>query len=272
MKLFMYSLRNVKKRRFGPYPRLRIKRRSGPTASLVDAFTLPLQSPRHAVTTPRHGRTPRFSSALHPLASRLLARFKPLAINAPDRLSPVGSHRWPLTIALAGHLLLASRSRRRLGHACRSRRRLDRARLGGQSPLVLASDDMTLRSPLMLASEETASRSLLALASEVMAPDSVEEEVMAPDSMEEEEMAPDSLVAEEIVPDSLVPESQLPPCDRCAMIHDDSDVEACRLARRLAKVCARCGLVHSDYDLSARIMDGLDQFDCEIYIPDVEKT
>jgi hypothetical protein len=135
---------------------------------------------------------------------------------------------------------------------------------------------------------------------EKMAPDSVVSQEMAPDSIESEEMAPEdsmdvapesfildsmdaalvdsmdavkkaSVEAEEIVLDSLLPESQPPPCDHCATTHDCNGVEACRLARRLAKVCACCGLGHSDYDLSARIMDGLDKFDCETYIPDVEK-
>jgi len=55
------------------------------------------------------------------------------------------------------------------------------------------------------------------------------------------------------------------------MTHDDNDDEGCRLARRLASRCARCGLVHRDYDLAARIMDDMEKFDCEIYIPVVKK-
>jgi hypothetical protein len=53
--------------------------------------------------------------------------------------------------------------------------------------------------------------------------------------------------------------------------HDINDDEACRLARRIASMCAHCGLIHEDYDYTAMILDGLDRFDCEIYIPDIEK-
>ena len=70
---------------------------------------------------------------------------------------------------------------------------------------------------------------------------------------------------------SLLPESKPSLCVGCGMTHDDNDDEGCRLARRLASRCARCGLVHRDYDLAARIMDDMEKFDCEIYIPDVEK-
>lgn len=74
------------------------------------------------------------------------------------------------------------------------------------------------------------------------------------------------------MPDSLLlPESEKPPCARCAKSHGINDVEACHLARRLASRCTRCGLIHEDYDYTAMILDGLDKFDCEIYIPDVEK-
>ena len=42
-------------------------------------------------------------------------------------------------------------------------------------------------------------------------------------------------------------------------------------ARREASRCARCGIVHRDYDLTAWILGGIEKFDCELYIPDVEK-
>jgi len=66
---------------------------------------------------------------------------------------------------------------------------------------------------------------------------------------------------------SLLPESKPSLCVGCGMTHDDNDDEGCRLASR----CARCGLVHCDYDLAARITDDMENFDCEIYIPDVKK-
>jgi len=114
---------------------------------------------------------------------------------------------------------------------------------------------------------------------EVVAPDSVMKLAhameMAPqdleDSMTPQELELDSSAQQDFVPYSLPPDSQPHPCVRCGVTHDCNDVEACRLAHRLANRCARCGLVHSDYDLFARIMDDLDKFDCETYIPDVEK-
>ena len=116
-------------------------------------------------------------------------------------------------------------------------------------------------------SEEVASDSVmkLPLAME-MAPQDVEQELPPP-----QELELDSSAQQDFVLDSLLLESQPPPCVRCGTTHDWNDIEACRLARRLANRCARCGLVHSDYDLFARIMDDLDKFDCETYIPDVEK-
>lgn len=56
-----------------------------------------------------------------------------------------------------------------------------------------------------------------------------------------------------------------------ALMQDDNDEEGCRLARRLASRCARWGLVHKDYNLSAKIMDNMENFDCEVYIPNVSK-
>jgi len=87
---------------------------------------------------------------------------------------------------------------------------------------------------------------------------------MALDSVE---MAPDSVY---VVPDSVevMPESL---CARCGTFHADNDDEGCYQARREASRCARCGIVHRDYDLTAWILGGIENFDCELYIPDVEK-
>ena len=80
--------------------------------------------------------------------------------------------------------------------------------------------------------------------------------VDAPDSVE---MVPNSVDA----PDSL--------CVCCGMLHADDDSEACFQARRRTRTCSCCGLLHEDYDLAARIFHDLDKFDCQIYIPDVDK-
>jgi len=79
------------------------------------------------------------------------------------------------------------------------------------------------------------------------------------------------MTSESFVPYSLLPESKPSLYVRCGMTHDDNDDEGCRRARRRASRCARCGLVHRDYDLAARIMDDMENFECEIYIPDVKK-
>jgi hypothetical protein len=92
------------------------------------------------------------------------------------------------------------------------------------------------------------------------------------------EMAPDSV---EVVPDSvdvvsdsveLVPDSVESPCARCDTFHAGGVFrEACFQARREARKCARCRLVHDDYDLTTWMLDKIEKFDCELYIPYVEK-
>jgi hypothetical protein len=67
----------------------------------------------------------------------------------------------------------------------------------------------------------------------------------------------------EVVPESL--------CARCGTFHADNDDDGCYQACREASKCALCGIVHRDYDLTTRILDGIEKFDCELYIPDVEK-
>lgn len=96
----------------------------------------------------------------------------------------------------------------------------------------------------------------------VVAPDSIAPDlVVAPKSMEalDLELALDYVDA----PDSL--------CVCCGMLHADGDNEACFQARRRTRTCSCCGLLHEDYDLAARIFHDLDKFDCQIYIPDVDK-
>jgi hypothetical protein len=60
------------------------------------------------------------------------------------------------------------------------------------------------------------------------------------------------------------------PC--CSTFHAGSVFgEACCQARRIAHRCARCGILHDDYDLLAQVLDKMENFDCEFYIPGVEK-
>ena len=96
-------------------------------------------------------------------------------------------------------------------------------------------------------------------------PDSV---VEVPDSVEE---VPDSVME---VPDSIddAPDDEVVHCPHCSMFHAGGVFgEACYQARREARRCARCGLIHSDYDLISSIIYLIDPFDCEIFIPDVDK-
>ncbi|CAL5080643.1 unnamed protein product [Urochloa decumbens] len=61
-------------------------------------------------------------------------------------------------------------------------------------------------------------------------------------------------------------------CPRCRRFHAGGIFgEACCQARRNAPRCARCGLLHEEYDLTAQVFDGMDNFDCKIYIPVVEE-
>jgi hypothetical protein len=61
-------------------------------------------------------------------------------------------------------------------------------------------------------------------------------------------------------------------CPHCGTFHAGGVFEeACFQARRRARRCAHRGLLHEDYDLTVRWFDGMEKFDCEIYVPDVEK-
>ncbi|CAN6166568.1 unnamed protein product [Urochloa humidicola] len=83
----------------------------------------------------------------------------------------------------------------------------------------------------------------------------------------EMEVVPDSLPEMEVVPDSLPPGAFL--CCRCNLIHEDR--QSWDRAHSVRWPCSRCGLVHQDYYLGARVY-GLDEFDCEILIPDVDNV
>ena len=74
-----------------------------------------------------------------------------------------------------------------------------------------------------------------------------------------------------IVPDSKGKDDDLCLCKRCGEVHGVQDIEECRHVRREQSRCSRCRLVHRDYDLTARIIDGFDKFDCELYIPNVDE-
>ena len=121
-------------------------------------------------------------------------------------------------------------------------------------------------------SEEVAPDSTmkLSLAMEIV-PDSLLESFV-PDSIAvSQEMVLDSITPElqELAPDSeMVPDS-LPPgaftCGRCHLVHEDR--EAWNRAHSVFWPCSRCGLVHMEYELGAMLY-GLDEFDCEIFIPD----
>ncbi|CAD6214851.1 unnamed protein product [Miscanthus lutarioriparius] len=98
-----------------------------------------------------------------------------------------------------------------------------------------------------------------------VAPD-LDSVVEVPDSVALDNVEPLDSVKE--VPDS-VEEVQYP---RCVTFHAGGVFgEACFQARRNARRCARCGLLHEDYDVPARFLYGVDKFDCEFFIPDVEK-
>jgi recombinational DNA repair protein RecR len=83
-----------------------------------------------------------------------------------------------------------------------------------------------------------------------------------PDSVEE---VPDSV--EEVLDINAVVH-----CPRCSTFHAGGVFgEACKQARRNARRCSRCGLLHEDYDFFAQVLDDMEKFDCEFYIPDVKK-
>ena len=125
--------------------------------------------------------------------------------------------------------------------------------------------EMTMDAEMALDSEMTMQSVEIAPNSVEFVPHSVE---VVPDSVEE---VPDSVME---VPDSIddAPDDEVVHCPRCSMFHASGVFgEACYQARREARRCARCGLIHSDYDLISSIIYRIDPFDCEIFIPDVDK-
>ena len=72
---------------------------------------------------------------------------------------------------------------------------------------------------------------------------------------------------------STVPDSvEVVRCARCGMFHAGGVFgEACYQAGCKARMCACCGLIHSDYDLTSWILHCIEKFDCELYMPDVDK-
>jgi hypothetical protein len=78
-------------------------------------------------------------------------------------------------------------------------------------------------------------------------------------------------VSKVVVPDSEGEEDNVCLCKCCGEVHDVEDIEECHHIRREKSRCTRCGLIHRDYDISALITDGFDIFDCEVYIPKIDK-
>ncbi|OQU77936.1 hypothetical protein SORBI_3009G125700 [Sorghum bicolor] len=138
-------------------------------------------------------------------------------------------------------------------------------------------DDISDSVDHVIAGSDEVPDSVIALDS-VAAPDTVVPESVEdvqdsvedfPDSVNDISDSVDHVIAgSDEVPDS-VKEVQ---CPRCGTFHAGGVFgEACFQARRNARRCARCGLLHADYDVPARFLYGVDKFDCEFFIPDVEK-
>ena len=101
-------------------------------------------------------------------------------------------------------------------------------------------------------------------------PDSVE---VVLDSIEE---VLDSIVLDNMEPldsvDEVQDSAEEVRCPRCGTFHGSGVFgEACFQACRNARRCARCGFLHADYDVPAKFLHGVDKFDCEFFILDVEK-
>jgi hypothetical protein len=111
-------------------------------------------------------------------------------------------------------------------------------------------------------------------------PESIEEvvdsitldNVEPPDSVDE---VSDSVALDNVEPlDSVdeVPDSvEEVQCPCYGTFHGGVFGEACFQACHNARRCARCGLLHVDYDVPVKFLRGMDKFDCEFFIPEVEK-
>ncbi|KAJ1279068.1 hypothetical protein BS78_04G126900 [Paspalum vaginatum] len=114
-------------------------------------------------------------------------------------------------------------------------------------------------------SEEVIAGSNEVFADSVVAPDSADVLVTDSVALDTVEEVPDSV---EEVPDV----DEVVDCPRCGTFHAGGVFrEACYQARRNARRCAHCGLLHEDYDIPARFLHDMDKFDCEFFIPDVDK-
>jgi hypothetical protein len=99
------------------------------------------------------------------------------------------------------------------------------------------------------------------------------QELVTPESQEPEEVAPES---EEIVPEwqeLIVPELlELAPDSITPELHErHEERQAWNHAHSRLWPCSRCGLVHAEYRLGA-ILHGLDEFDCELFIPNLNNV
>jgi hypothetical protein len=143
--------------------------------------------------------------------------------------------------------------------------------------VFVAKEVLLVSADVVPVSEEAAAEEVIADSADIIA----DSEMVLADSL----VAPDSadvLFSNEVVPFSVnvIADSveEVPDDDevvhypRCGTFHAGGVfVLACFQARREARRCGRCGLVHSNYDLTTWILDGIDNFDCELCIPDVEK-
>ncbi|KAG2605668.1 hypothetical protein PVAP13_4NG213600 [Panicum virgatum] len=78
---------------------------------------------------------------------------------------------------------------------------------------------------------------------------------------------PNSIDVEEAANDDKVVH-----CSRCGSFHvggvfGEECYQACHNTQRFT----RCGLLHADYDIPERFFHDMGKFDCEFFIPDVEK-
>ncbi|KAL6597806.1 hypothetical protein ACP70R_046611 [Stipagrostis hirtigluma subsp. patula] len=113
----------------------------------------------------------------------------------------------------------------------------------------------------------------------LVAPASAEEgsvdgrtKLVAPASAGEGSMDVLASLYDVVVPDSEgADEDDVCLCKRCGEVHGVKDVDECRRIRREASRCDRCGLIHKDYDLMVWIIDGFDNFSCELYIPNIDE-
>jgi len=122
-------------------------------------------------------------------------------------------------------------------------------------------------------SEETVAADDVGHESEEVAADSVDLLAMVPDSMESSMLSMDSVDLLSMVPHSMESPDSLPPgafvCGRCQVVHLNR--KAWDRVHTGKYPCSRCGLKHDDY-LIFPVVHGIDKFECELFIPDVNKV